>query len=107
MILKQLDSRVISPFGFASWAIDPSPRGLTVKKSSTCLNYVFVGRKYNKDGDLVNWWTNSSNEAFEKKSQCFIKQYSSFEAYGKKVRNFTNTVCGLKANLTSVELSVK
>ena len=60
-------------------------------KSSTCFNYVFVGRKYNKDGDLVNWWSNSSNEAFEKKSHCFIKQYSSFEAYGKKVRNFTNT----------------
>ncbi|KAL9970073.1 hypothetical protein ACROYT_G022395 [Oculina patagonica] len=43
------------------------------------------GRKYNKDGDLFNWWSNSSNEAFEKRSQCFINQYSRFEAYGKKL----------------------
>ena len=62
-----------------------------IKADNTSFNYVFVGRKYNKDGDLVNWWSNSSNEAFENKSQCFIKQYSSFEAYGKKVRNFTNS----------------
>lgn len=43
------------------------------------------GRKYNKNGDLVNWWSESSNEAFEKKSQCFIRQYSNFEAYAKKL----------------------
>ena len=65
-------------------------------KSITCFNYVFVGRKYNKDGDLVNWWSNSSNEAFENKSHCFIKQYSSFEAYGKKVRNFNKHMCKIK-----------
>lgn len=76
-------------------------------KSGTCFNYVFVGRKYNKDGDLVNWWSNSSNEAFENKSQCFIKQYSSFEAYGKKVRNFTNTCAKLNTNLTSIEILMK
>ena len=50
------------------------------------LYFIFLGRKYNKDGDLFNWWSNSSNEAFENKSKCFAKQYSSYEAYGQKVR---------------------
>lgn len=50
------------------------------------LYFFFLGRKYNKDGDLFNWWSNSSNEAFENKSKCFAKQYSSYEAYGQKVR---------------------
>ena len=54
--------------------------------------HCFTGRKYDKDGDLVNWWSNSSNKAFEKKSQCFVDQYASFEAYGQKVSSafFTN-----------------
>lgn len=43
------------------------------------------GRKYNKNGDLKNWWSCSSNKAFEDKSKCFVDQYSSYEAYGKKL----------------------
>lgn len=68
----------------------------------------FAGRKYNKNGDLVNWWSESSNEAFEKKSQCFIKQYSNFEAYAKKVSAFdadhkSQTVSFLSWNVTVFE----
>ncbi|XP_048581157.1 endothelin-converting enzyme homolog [Nematostella vectensis] len=40
------------------------------------------GRKYNKVGDLYNWWSNSSNDGFVNKSQCFVDQYSSIQAYG-------------------------
>ena len=49
--------------------------------------FLISGRKYDKDGHLVNWWSNSSNEAFERKSKCFVDQYSSYEAYGQKVNS--------------------
>lgn len=54
---------------------------------SLCFSSYPLGRKYNKNGDLKNWWSASSNKAFEDKSKCFVDQYSSYEAYGKKVRN--------------------
>ncbi|EDO47782.1 predicted protein [Nematostella vectensis] len=31
---------------------------------------------------LDNWWSNSSNDGFVNKSQCFVDQYSSIQAYG-------------------------
>ena len=58
--------------------------------SSPLYHIVFVGRKYNKDGDLDNWWSSSSNAAFEKKSRCFVDQYSRYEAYGQKVSYLKN-----------------
>ncbi|EDO31998.1 predicted protein, partial [Nematostella vectensis] len=43
------------------------------------------GRKFNKDGNLLTWWTNNSIEAFKKKTDCLVKQYSSYEFHGKKL----------------------
>ncbi|KAK5645943.1 hypothetical protein RI129_004407 [Pyrocoelia pectoralis] len=36
------------------------------------------GRKYDKNGNLKNWWTNSTFANYEQKSQCFIKQYEKY-----------------------------
>ena len=58
-----------------------------IKFAIFCLSSYLLGRKYNKNGDLKNWWSCSSNKAFEDKSKCFVDQYSSYEAYGKKVCN--------------------
>ena len=32
----------------------------------------------NADGNLVNWWTNSSEAQFEQKAQCLIDQYNAY-----------------------------
>ena len=44
-----------------------------------------IGRLFNKDGNLVKWWSNKSIEAFKKKTKCLKDQYSSYEFGGKKV----------------------
>lgn len=36
------------------------------------------GRKYDKDGNLDQWWSNSSVTAFTEKTQCMIEQYNSY-----------------------------
>ncbi|XP_033724972.1 endothelin-converting enzyme homolog isoform X2 [Pecten maximus] len=37
------------------------------------------GRKFDVNGNLHNWWTNSSIEGFKKRAGCMVKQYSSYE----------------------------
>ncbi|EPY78363.1 neprilysin [Camelus ferus] len=36
------------------------------------------GRNFNKDGDLVDWWTQESANNFKKQSQCMVYQYGNF-----------------------------
>lgn len=46
------------------------------------------GRKYDKNGNLHHWWSNSSVTAFNEKTQCMIDQYNDYhwEEAGLKVR---------------------
>ncbi|XP_023805881.1 phosphate-regulating neutral endopeptidase isoform X1 [Oryzias latipes] len=46
------------------------------------------GRKYDKNGNLDQWWSNSSVTAFTEKTQCMIDQYNSYhwEEAGLNVR---------------------
>ncbi|KAL1006229.1 hypothetical protein UPYG_G00069520 [Umbra pygmaea] len=46
------------------------------------------GRKYDKDGNLDQWWSNASISAFTDKTQCMIDQYNSYywEEAALKVR---------------------
>lgn len=46
------------------------------------------GRKYDKNGNLDQWWSNSSIAAFNEKTQCMISQYNDYhwEEAGLKVR---------------------
>ncbi|GAA5953284.1 hypothetical protein JCM3765_007462 [Sporobolomyces pararoseus] len=41
-----------------------------------------AGRLYDKDGKLIDWWTNTTNERFEERQKCFIKQYDSYSIEG-------------------------
>ncbi|XP_074048815.1 neprilysin-like [Macrotis lagotis] len=36
------------------------------------------GRNFNKDGDLVDWWTQESAKNFKEQSQCMVYQYGNF-----------------------------
>ncbi|XP_045077615.1 phosphate-regulating neutral endopeptidase PHEX isoform X3 [Coregonus clupeaformis] len=46
------------------------------------------GRKYDKDGNMEQWWSNASITAFTDKTQCMIDQYNSYrwEEAGLNVR---------------------
>jgi len=43
------------------------------------------GRLFNKDGNLVKWWSNSSISAFKKKTQCLVDQYSKYVFHTKNL----------------------
>lgn len=36
------------------------------------------GRQYDKNGDLFNWWGNSTEVHFLERAQCMINQYGNF-----------------------------
>ena len=36
------------------------------------------GRQYDAEGDLRNWWTPEDAAEFEKRAECFVKEYSAF-----------------------------
>ena len=38
------------------------------------------GRKFDKNGNLKDWWTPQDAKEFERRAQCFIDQYSSYTA---------------------------
>ena len=37
------------------------------------------GRNFDKDGNMVNWWTDADAEAFQKKSQVLVEQFNKIE----------------------------
>lgn len=42
-----------------------------------------MGRQFDGDGRLVNWWSNATTAKFDDKAQCFIDQYSNFTVIGE------------------------
>ena len=46
--------------------------------------FIKLGRKFDKNGDIVKeWWSNSSLMEFKKKAKCIEKQYSKYKVQGK------------------------
>ena len=37
-----------------------------------------TGRNFDKDGNMLNWWSNYSAEHFKDQSQCMVQQYGNF-----------------------------
>ncbi|KAK6176069.1 hypothetical protein SNE40_014425 [Patella caerulea] len=48
------------------------------------------GRRYDKDGNLYSWWTNTSSSRFDEMARCIINQYSSYK-FGPDHINGKNT----------------
>lgn len=48
------------------------------------------GSRYNKDGNLQDWWAGETRQQFEVRAQCIIDQYSAFvePQTGLNVRGF-------------------
>lgn len=40
------------------------------------------GRHYDVHGNLSDWWTNHTNEGFESRAECFVKEYGNMTAVG-------------------------
>ncbi|KAH8907243.1 zincin [Coniochaeta sp. PMI_546] len=40
------------------------------------------GRHYDVHGNMSDWWTNNTVAEFEKRAECFVKEYSNFTAAG-------------------------
>lgn len=45
---------------------------------------LILGRKFDKNGDIVKeWWSKSSLLEFKKRSECIEQQYSKYKVQGK------------------------
>jgi len=57
-----------------------------------------TGRKFDKDGNMVQWWKNATIEAFHRRNTCIINQYSNvtLEQIGKNVCCNTSHLDGLQ-----------
>ncbi|XP_046849967.1 neprilysin-3-like isoform X2 [Xenia sp. Carnegie-2017] len=44
------------------------------------------GRRFNKFGNLVKWWSNSSISKFKHKTECLVKQYSKYKFFGENIK---------------------
>lgn len=45
-----------------------------------------LGRKYDKDGNLDNWWTRTTTAKFLEQIKCFVHQYEQYLEFEKKLR---------------------
>ncbi|XP_065114436.1 phosphate-regulating neutral endopeptidase PHEX isoform X2 [Paramisgurnus dabryanus] len=65
------------------WGLD-YPRSLSYGAIGVIVGHELThgfdnnGRKYDKDGNLDQWWTNSSITRFNEKTQCMIDQYNGY-----------------------------
>lgn len=46
--------------------------------------FLFVGRKHDKYGNHVQWWSNETIDTFENLTTCFVNQYNKFKIDGIK-----------------------
>lgn len=44
----------------------------------SCIWTLVLGRNYDKDGDLKDWWTPDSTQKFLELSKCIVNQYGNF-----------------------------
>lgn len=51
----------------------------------TSYDPIPLGQRFNKDGILTQWWTNASQNAFNQRKECFVRQYSGYELQGQMV----------------------
>ncbi|BGP08990.1 hypothetical protein JCM10049v2_004844 [Rhodotorula toruloides] len=47
-----------------------------------------AGRQYDKDGRLVDWWSNSTNSRFVERQKCFQRQYANYTIVGPDGKHY-------------------
>ena len=46
---------------------------------------VILGRNFDKNGNLRDWWSSDAASEFKEKAKCLVNQYSNYEVFGKNV----------------------
>ena len=44
------------------------------------------GRKFNFEGNMVDWWTSADGEEYERRVSIMVKQANEFDVFGQKVK---------------------
>lgn len=63
---------------------------------------LFTGRNFDKDGNMLNWWSNYSAEHFKEQSQCMVQQYGNFNwklAGGQNVRTCLSVILDNRSHI--------
>lgn len=47
-----------------------------------------LGRQFDKDGNMMQWWNNATIREFRERAQCFIDQYNRYKL--EQVDQFVN-----------------
>lgn len=58
----------------------------------TCAAAAAAGRRYDKDGNLKQWWTEATVHEYERRVQCIVEQYSQYSV-SELGDNFTVSHC--------------
>ena len=46
---------------------------------------VIIGRNFDKNGNLQDWWSSNAAWEFKERSKCLVNQYSKYQVFGKNV----------------------
>jgi len=64
------------------------------------------GRKFNFEGNMVDWWTSSDGEEYERRVSVMVKQANEFDVFGQKVKG--ELTCGENiADLGGLRLALR
>lgn len=47
-----------------------------------------TGGQYDRSGNLLHWWTETSYSSFLRKAECIVRLYDNFTVYNQRVRPF-------------------
>jgi len=56
------------------------------------MNSAAAGRRYDKEGNLKQWWTEATVREYERRVQCIVEQYSQYNV-SELGNNFTVSHC--------------
>jgi endothelin-converting enzyme len=92
-------NHIVIPSGFtqAPFFYPDAPSYLTYGSAGTIVGHEIThgfdsnGRLWNNDRQYKTWWDDQSVAAFENRTECFIQQYSKFEAIDYLGENASNT----------------
>lgn len=37
-----------------------------------------IGKEFDRDGNLFNWWTSKATKSFKERAQCIVKMYNNY-----------------------------
>ena len=49
------------------------------------MRIFFLGRLFDKNGNVKDWWSNSSDLNFKERASCLENQYSNYQVFGEYV----------------------